>query len=203
MKELTLKKTLSLVLVALVLVTSLGFAPAVYADDADIEEADIEVKGAGELTAEGDGFALLAGRGIIRLKGNGLLWIKDVAGDATIRVTGQGQKTEFPDGWIQYAGFRGTANVKGSKIRVIISGVDIDLFAKGRGRVFLWGHGSYEINGTSGRWETERLGKRVVLASEDVLSQLNEKKADIGDRVRERPGRVQDGFGSTDASPIQ
>lgn len=165
-----MKKLLSLGLVALVLTTSLGFAPAVYAEDTHVntEETDIRVGGVGTLTAEGDGIALLAGRGIVRLKGNGMLWIKDAAGDATIEVSGQGKKKEFPDGWIQYSGVRGTANVKGSKLRLIIAGVDIDLYAKGRGRVLLWGHGTYGINGISGRWQTERLGAQVRLASPDA-----------------------------------
>ena len=167
-----MKKLLSLGLVALVMATSLGSAPAVYAEDADVnaEEANIRVRGIGTLTAEGDGIAVLAGRGIVRLKGNGMLWIKDAAGDATIEVSGQGKKKEFPDGWIQYSGVRGTANVKGSKLRIIIAGVDIDLYAKGRGRVFLWGHGTYEINGASGRWEAERFGKLVRITSPDATT---------------------------------
>ena len=55
-------------------------------------------------------------------------------GNAEIQVSGVGQKKEFPDGWIQYSGFRGTASIKGSRIRVIIAGVDIDLHAAGRVR---------------------------------------------------------------------
>lgn len=169
MKAQTLKRTLSLVLVAVVMVASLGFAPAVYAEDAD---ADVKVKGTGKLTAEGDGIALLAGRGTVELTGNGILWIKDVAGNATIEVKGYGKKKVFPDGWIQYSGFHGTAKVRGSRIGVIVAGVDIDLSAQGRGRVILWGHGTYEINGQKGEWKTERLGTRVKLAPTDAsLSQ--------------------------------
>lgn len=169
-----MKKTLSLLLMAVVLVTSLGIAPAVYADDTDgdAQEADVRLQGAGRLTAEGDGIAMLAGRGIVRLSGNGILWVKDAAGDATIEVSGEGHKTEFPDGWIQYAGFRGSASLKGSRLRIIIAGVDVDLYARGRGRALLWGHGTYEINGKSGQWDTERLGTQVRLTPANVpLSQ--------------------------------
>ena len=167
MKGQTLKRTLSLTLAALVLVTSFGFTSAVYAEDADAstEQAEFQAGGVGELTAEGDGIAMLGGRGIVELSGNGILWIRDVAGDATIEVSGQGNKEEFSDGWIQYSGFHGKAYVKGSRIRVIVAGVDIDLYAKGRGRAFLWGHGSYQINGHTSRWETERLGARIKLAA--------------------------------------
>ena len=33
-------------------------------------------------------------------------------------VTGYGHKEVFPDGWIQYAGFNGSAHIAGSRIRV-------------------------------------------------------------------------------------
>ncbi|MFC1845923.1 hypothetical protein ACFLYM_00715 [Chloroflexota bacterium] len=164
-----MKKVLSVLLAAMFVVTTLGFAPAVYADEA--EDGRASAAGKGTLTAQGDGIALIAGRGIVRLKGHGILWIKDVDGNAEIEVSGTGQKEEFPDGWIQYSGFRGTASIKGSKIRVVIAGVDINLHAAGRGGVILWGHGSYEINGKLGRWESERLGKRIMLASEDTANQ--------------------------------
>ncbi|MBL7208933.1 MAG: hypothetical protein ISS52_02420 [Dehalococcoidia bacterium] len=165
MKAKTLKGILGLALVALVLVTSMGFASAVYAEDA---EDSAKAKGAGTLTAQGDGIALLGGRGTVEVSGNGILWIKDLASDAVIKVSGQGEKEEFPDGWIQYAGFHGNASVEGSRIRVIVAGVDIDLFAEGRGRVLLWGHGTYQINGQSGQWDAERLGTRVGIAPTDT-----------------------------------
>ena len=161
MKVQTLKKTLSLVMVALVLVTSMGFASAVHADDTD---GTANAKGVGRLTAEGDGIALLAGRGVIDLRGHGILWVKDAAGDAIIIVNGHGEVTRFPDGWIQYAGLRGTAHIKGSKIRVVVAGTDIELSARGRGRVLLWGHGTYNINGELGRWHGKRFGAQVKLA---------------------------------------
>lgn len=160
-----MKKVFSmLMVVALVVVGTLGCAAAVYADDGI--DGSASGAGAGRLTAEGDGIALLAGRGIVELSGNGILWIKDGSGDAEIRVTGSGHKTEFPDGWVQYAGFRGQAYVKGSRIGVIVAGTDIDLRAAGRGRVILWGHGSYQVNGTHGDWSTSGPGQKVKLASD-------------------------------------
>ena len=122
----------------------------------------------GTLSAKGDGIALLGGNGTVEVSGNGILWIKDVAGDAVIEVSGHGEKEEFLDGWIQYAGFHGDATVEGSRIRVIVVGVDINLSAEGRGRVILWGHGTYEINGESGEWQTERLGTRVRSVQTDA-----------------------------------
>ena len=149
-----LKKVLTLIVV--VVVAMLAVVPVVSAQ---------ESQGEGSLTAQGDGIAILRGRGTVDLSGNGILWIKDGAGDAIIEVTGSGQKEEFPDGWIQYAGFHGTAHVKGSMIGVIVAGVDIELTAQGRGMARLWGHGSYQSPDGAGEWEATRLGARVRLAA--------------------------------------
>lgn len=144
------KKVLPLVGLVVVM---LAMAPVVSAQ---------EPQDKGSLTAQGDGIAVLWGKGVVDLNGNGILWIKDGAGDAVIRVTGQGEKKEFPDGWLQYAGFHGTAHVEGSRVTVGVAGVEIDLNAHGRGRVWLWGHGSYQSPGQSGEWRTG-LGTRIRL----------------------------------------
>jgi hypothetical protein len=154
-----MKKTLSLMLVAMILVIGLGFAPAVFADDAS---TDVQAKGMGELTAQGDGIALLGGKGKVELSGNGILWIKDVAGDAKIDVQGYGNKKEYPDGWIQYSGLHGNADIKGSNLRIVIAGTDVNLHAKGRGKIILWGHGTYEINGRPGQWSSPDTFPRPV-----------------------------------------
>jgi hypothetical protein len=154
-----MKKTLSLALVVAVLIASFGFASAVSA-----EETDVNMHGAGQLTAHGDGIALLAGGGIVEMSGNGILWVKDVAGNAQITVKGFGKKKEFADGWTQYSGLFGSAEIKGSNVKIVIAGVGIDLRAKGRGRVILWGHGTYEVNGISGSWATDELGKSITIA---------------------------------------
>jgi len=156
-----MKKTLILALMAVVLVATLGFAPTVGADRTNAE-------GKGTLTAQGDGIAILGGNGSVNISGNGILWIKDLAGDADITVTGYGTKKEFADGWLQYAGFHGSADVAGTRIVVVLAGVDIDLFVQGRGRVIFWGHGSYEINGQSGEWSMNPLSAHMRLASTGV-----------------------------------
>jgi len=157
-----MKKVLGLVLVAAFLVASFGFAPAASAQAPSAEEA--MVRGTGVLTAHGDGIAVLGGRGIVNVSGNGLLWVKDLAGNATIEVTGYGEKKVFNDGWIQYSGFRGTAHIAGARIVVVIAGVDIDLEARGHGRVILWGHGTCELNGEPHEWNM-RFGLRLRLHS--------------------------------------
>lgn len=162
-----MKKTLSLALLAIILVAGLGFAPAAYADDASADvSTEASTEGVGKLKAQGDGIAVLYDKGTIELSGNGTLWVKDSAGNAKIEVTGYGVKKEFPDGWIQYAGLRGTASIKGSNIRVIIAGTSIDLTARGRGGAILWGHGTYEMNGRSGQWGNNVFPKPVLLTAE-------------------------------------
>jgi hypothetical protein len=131
--------------------TSLISSPVALAADA-VETEDIFVQGAGTLTARGDGIAALGGIGKVELSGNGILWVKDLLGTASIEVTGYGQKKEFSDGWVQYAGFHGNAEIQGRRIIVVVAGVGINLEARGRGRVRLWGHGTYEINGHTGEW---------------------------------------------------
>jgi len=148
-------------MLAIVLVSSLGLVPVAYATDTT---TDVEAKGLGKLEAQGDGIAMLYGKGTVELSGNGTLWIKDNAGDAKIEVTGYGVKEEFPDGWIQYSGMHGTASVKGTSIRVIIAGVDINLIARGRGGAILWGHGTYSMNDRSGQWGTNMLPRPLTLA---------------------------------------
>lgn len=151
-----MKKALLLVLAAATLLASFGVAATA--------SADVQEDGKGSLTAHGDGIAVLGGKGKVELTGNGILWVRDVAGDAMVEVTGYGEKKEFNDGWVQYAGFHGTAEIKGSRIIVMVAGVDIDLEAKGRGRCRLWGHGTYEMGDRSGEWS------QVVPVSIDLMA---------------------------------
>ncbi len=102
-------------------------------------------QGAGTLKAEGDGLAALRGQGAVSLRGNGILWVRDRAGDASIQVEGYGVRTELPNGWIRYSGFRGEAVISGSAITVALSGYDIHLEATGTGRFVLRGNGHYTV----------------------------------------------------------
>jgi hypothetical protein len=115
------------------------------------------------LTAEGDGMAFLFGRGSIELSGNGILWVKAEEG-AIVEVSGYGQKEVFPDGWQQYAGFHGDAFIQGRRLRVMVAGVDVHLGATGRGKAFLWGHGTHQQGEQVGSWGTGGLGTSVTLS---------------------------------------
>jgi len=134
-------KKKALVLLAVLVIASLGFASVASADSA---------KGTGTLEAQGDGLAGLHGTGWVSLSGNGVLWVK---GAEHIVVEGQGHKKAFPDGWTEYIGFDGTARIRGQCVSVILAGENINLYAIGSGRAILWGEGTYEINGLiAGAW---------------------------------------------------
>ena len=155
-----MKKALLLMLAVVTMVAGLGFSSVAMADTTDAATGVCR----GTLTAQGDGIAILGGRGVVDASGNGILWVKDRGGDATIEITGYGQMKVYDDGWVQYAGFHGTAHIEGSRIIVVLSGVDVDLTAEGRGRVRLWGHGTYQIGDRSGEWNTGR-GAHLRFAS--------------------------------------
>lgn len=114
--------------------------------------------GTGTLEATGDGLAGIKGDGTVTVSGDGMLWIQDLAGDASINVTGQGNYVELPNGWIRYQGFDGSATVSGSSIIVALNGTGIELTASGTGKYILRGEGSwmvYKEDGTvaaSGQW---------------------------------------------------
>lgn len=101
--------------------------------------------GTGTLTASGNGLAGIRGDGTVTVSGNGILWIRDHAGDASVNVSGSGEKRELPNGWIQYIGFQGQATVSGSWFTVALSGYDIHLQASGTGKYILRGNGTYSV----------------------------------------------------------
>ena len=130
-----------LLLIALLVIASLGFATVASAQSED---------GMGTLKAKGDGFAGLHGTGYVRVSGRGVLWVK---GEEFIEIRGDGHKKVFPDGWTEYVGFDGAARIRGRGVSVLMAGEGIDLYAAGTGRVILWGKGTFEINGLiTGRW---------------------------------------------------
>ena len=116
--------------------------------------------GTGALTAQGNGFAGMKGAGEITLTGNGILRIRDHAGDAHVEIEGKGKHREA-GGWIIYAGFDGTARITGSQVSVTLTGKNIRLHAEGTGKFVLRGHGTYHTEHEDGEWTRE--GKVITL----------------------------------------
>ncbi len=115
------------------------------------ENRTINLRGTGILEANGDGVARIRANttvstdGIIRLSGNGVLLVRDIEGDLDKNITGYGGKVELNNGLWLYYGFNGEAELKGSGFTVALIGKDIDLYAKGKGSVFLAGTGTYTV----------------------------------------------------------
>ncbi|MBI5301055.1 MAG: hypothetical protein HY868_02880 [Chloroflexi bacterium] len=116
--------------------------------------------GTGTLTAQGDGYVAIRGGGEIVLSGNGVLRIRDHAGDADIRIEGRGEHREV-NGEFVYAGFDGKAFIRGSDLTVTLAGKNIRLHAQGTGAFFLRGRGTYHTQHESGRWTRD--GKTITL----------------------------------------
>jgi len=121
------------------------------------------IQGKGSLEAWGDGIAGVHGRGAVTVTGRGILWIKDIAGDAEWTISGTGEKRVFESGWIEYLGFDGDLEMTGSNIIVVLSGNNIHLTATGKGKAILWGEGHYQIGSHTGEWSAQmevlRLGE--------------------------------------------
>ena len=167
-----MKKVFLVALAAVALATSLGLGVVADSSVASAQAPDTDAakaRGRGEVTAQGDGLAVMGGRGVVDVSGSGILWVKDLAGGAVIEVTGYGEMRVFEDGWVQYAGFHGNAHVEGARIIVVIAGVNVDLHAEGRGRAILWGHGTYDINGQTGEWK-QSFGAGMSLAIPNVTT---------------------------------
>ncbi len=141
------KRTILVLLV--VMAASLLLVAAVSADT---------IAGTGWIRAQGDGQAALQVKlGTVHISGDGVLWFKDEGNPDVPTVTGYGRRIEYPNGWVQYIGFNGSFHLsEADEFAVILRGEDINLFAAGRGRVYLEGHGRYIIgHGTdtvSGTW---------------------------------------------------
>lgn len=129
------------VLLVVLLVASLGLAPAVSADT----PGDI-VEGTGRLEAHGDGFAAIRGTGWVRVNGNGILWVR---GAERVEVEGFGYKKEFPNGWTEYVGYHGHAHIAGRGFTILLMAAEVDLYAVGSGWALLWGVGTYSVNALS------------------------------------------------------
>lgn len=122
-----------------------AFAPGAAAETPP--QTDAVVAGRGVLVAHGTGVAAVKGRMDYRATaGEGVLLVKDIAGDARVEVGGIGGSGEW-HGFKVYFGFHGSAHITGSQVAVIVVGRDIDLRAAGRGWAYLKGHGTYSVNG--------------------------------------------------------
>ena len=123
-----------------------GMAFAAFAPSASAEEPQRLLVGRGVLDAHGSGLVAVKGKMDYYARADGgILLVKDIAGDAEINVTGDGDTAEF-HGFTAYFGINGRAHITGSDVAVIVVGKDIDLHVVGKGWAFLKGRGTFEVN---------------------------------------------------------
>ncbi len=79
----------------------------------------------------------------------GIVWVKNAA---TLEAQGDGHKWEAPGGATLFWGWSGSIYASGHHITVWMIGGLIEFTASGTGRVYLRGHGRYEVNGNEGFW---------------------------------------------------
>ena len=117
----------------------------------DEHDALAEGRGVGYIVAHGSGVAGLEGKGRMYAEGRGVLYVKDVAGDARIFVRGFGRKIRLPNGWSKYLGV-GKASIDGSHVKLVLRGPRVNIAARGKGRFVLNGAGRFDVNGIHGSW---------------------------------------------------
>ncbi len=120
------------------------FAPAVSADTPP--DSSVALGGRGVLTASGTGVAAV--RGLIDYQAtatDGILLVKDVAGNATVNVTNTQGQARWR-GFTVYFGFQ-SASITGTDVGVVVVGENVSLTVFGRGWAYLKGNGTYSVNG--------------------------------------------------------
>jgi hypothetical protein len=130
-------------LLALLLVLTLPLASSASAEG---------FSGTGTIWAQGAGIAFLRGSGEVEIQGHGvgIVWVKDAE---TLEARGEGHRWEIAaTGATVFSGWSGTIYLSGHNVTVWMAGGLIEFTASGTGKVYLQGHGSYEINGHQGAW---------------------------------------------------
>ena len=103
------------------------------------------------LTAEGYGLAEFGGWGVVEIHAHGasIIWIN---GADTLEITGDGEREDADDGVVKLTDWEGEIHIEGEKFGVRMVGGKLDFSAVGKGRAFLQGYGSFQLDDHEGRW---------------------------------------------------
>ncbi len=125
-------------------------------------EGVVVLSGTGELTAKGEGTAVLSGNLSINIAStDAKIVIKDMEGNATINIDENeyessnidyGNSTDNNRAFV-YHNVTGDVYIEGERLTVMVRGYDIVLTAEGTGTAVLAGDGIYNVEeGESGNW---------------------------------------------------
>jgi len=103
------------------------------------------------LTANGYGLAIVGGWGSVDIHAHGasVIWIR---GADTLEITGDGEREDTDEGVVKLTDWTGEIHAEGERFIVRMVGGKLDFTATGRGRAFLQGYGTFQVDDHEGRW---------------------------------------------------
>ena len=103
------------------------------------------------LMANGYGLAQIGGWGSVDIHAHGgsIIWI---ANADTLEISGDGGREEIDGGVVKLTNWAGEIHATGQRFAVRLVGGQLDFSATGRGRAFLLGYGTFQIDDHQGRW---------------------------------------------------
>ncbi|MBI4723226.1 MAG: hypothetical protein HY769_09600 [Candidatus Stahlbacteria bacterium] len=136
-------------------IVAIALPLVIYGQEQPVKEKRVD-RGNGVIKADGNGIVILKGSGNVNFEGECSIWYK---GDGELKLEPAPAPDQITsssgDGWRFISCFKGKGSVSENKIHLALSGKVTKLEASGKGRVFLWGKGSYSADGIEGRWTPE------------------------------------------------
>ena len=143
------------------LFTILGLVLLLTLTIAGVASADV-IRGKGWLHAQGSGIASLHMTGKVDIVGHGVGMVY-IRGAEAIEANGRGNRVNRGNGVVVFYGYEGEIQVEGKNMVVRMVGKKIEFTARGKGKAWLRGRGTYETgNGYTGDWAPDGLNVEVV-----------------------------------------
>ncbi len=112
-------------------------------------QSGVQADGHGRFTAQGSGLAAIQGSGAFSIRGTGSLI---VIAQSREEISGKGFSFIRQDGNRYYFEGEGRLMVKGRSVGLRAEGRNLHLSGAGIGAVSLRGEGTFNVNGSKGRW---------------------------------------------------
>jgi len=136
------------------------------------------------LTANGYGLAIAGGRGSMDIHAHGasVIWIR---GADTLEIEGDGEREDLDEGTVKLTDWEGEIHVEGERFIVRMVGGKLDFTATGRGRAFLQGYGTFQVDDRQGRWTW----RGVHIPRRPLPPMVRERLQKLRERFGIGPGR--------------